>query len=189
MSQDEQNPEETDLSPQEVHEFPPPRVSVSPRPLKKTTPEYLIASKTEFQGPLPPPHFLREYNDIVPGAAERLLTEAEKNGEHRRWREKTALTAQVGRMRWGLAAGFTVAMSFLGVSGFLIGHGHDTAGTILGTVDLVALVGVFVARHQQTGSRREEDTLPPKKAIEKGTLPLETTEDKAKSDGSVSKQE
>ena len=147
-AQDELNPALTDQPEAEARQASRPPVSESP-------PRYLLASKTEFRGPLPPPEALRAYDDIVPGAAERLLTEAERNGEHRRWRERTALQAQVARVKWGLAAGFSVAMSFLAVSGALIAQGHDVSGTILGTVDLVALVGVFVVRQFQAGGQRE----------------------------------
>jgi len=37
-----------------------------------------------FQGSLPLPSHLREYNEIVPGAAERILAMAEKQSVHRR---------------------------------------------------------------------------------------------------------
>ncbi len=40
--------------------------------------------------------------------------------------------------------GFIIAILFLVAASVLIGLGHDTAGTVLGTIDLVALVAVFV---------------------------------------------
>jgi hypothetical protein len=44
----------------------------------------------------------------------------------------------------GLISAFVLALSFLGVSAWLIFAGHEVSGTILGTVDLVALVTVFI---------------------------------------------
>ncbi|MDQ2732066.1 MAG: hypothetical protein M3Y56_10430 [Armatimonadota bacterium] len=41
-------------------------------------------------------------------------------------------------------AGLTVALSFLACSTFLIATGHDAAGGLLGTVDIVALVTAFI---------------------------------------------
>ena len=44
----------------------------------------------------------------------------------------------------GLIAGFLIAVLFLLASWDLVKSGHEVAGTILGTIDLVALVTVFV---------------------------------------------
>jgi uncharacterized membrane protein YhaH (DUF805 family) len=58
--------------------------------------------------------------------------------QHRRARERFWLSVL------GLIAGFVVALSFLGVSAWLIHSGNGVGGTILGSFDIVALVGVFV---------------------------------------------
>lgn len=73
-----------------------------------------------------------------PGTAIQLSVTAAE--QHIMWldRQETYLT-------WvGLAMAFTLALSFLGVSAWLIYSGHEVGGTILGTVDLVALVTVFI---------------------------------------------
>lgn len=44
----------------------------------------------------------------------------------------------------GLLSALIIALSFLGVSAALVAAGHGLAGTVIGTVDLVALVAVFV---------------------------------------------
>jgi len=38
---------------------------------------------TSFSGPLPPPQALREYDQIVPGLATRIVAQAERQTEHR----------------------------------------------------------------------------------------------------------
>lgn len=42
-----------------------------------------LVFERRVEGPLPPPDFARQYNEIVPDAAERLLRMAEKNNEAR----------------------------------------------------------------------------------------------------------
>ena len=77
--------------------------------------------------------------------------------QHIMWldRQETYLT-------WaGLTAAFTLALSFLGVSAWLIYYGHEVGGTILGTVDLVALVTVFITG--RAIGRAEERTSPTSK--------------------------
>lgn len=63
------------------------------------------------------------------------------------------ITRQEYKLRWwGLWTGLIIAIAFLSAATFLIASGHDTAGTVLGTVDLVALTAVFVTG--RTTSRR-----------------------------------
>lgn len=59
--------------------------------------------------------------------------------------------------RLGMWLGLVVAMAFLFVSGWLIHEGHDIAGGVLGTVDLVGLVAIFVARERTEAARIEGD--------------------------------
>ena len=112
-----------------------------------------ISASATFSGPLPPPEILIKYNEAVPDGAERIIAMAETQGMHRMTLESRVVSADIVRANLGLAAGFIVAMAFLGVSYFLIDGGHEWAGGALGTVDLVGLVGAFV---YGTVSRRNE---------------------------------
>ena len=49
-------------------------------------PDKPISVETEFtwQGPLPPPHVLQAFREAVPRSDEVILSEFEKQGEHRR---------------------------------------------------------------------------------------------------------
>lgn len=109
-----------------------------------------------FQGPIPPPGLLAQYNDVLPGAAERLIAMAEAQARHRMELERLALVSEIRRSYWGLGAGFVVAMT-LGIgSVFVVLDGHEVAGTILGTADLAGLVGVFVYGTQSRRRERQE---------------------------------
>ena len=68
----------------------------------------------------------------------------EANGHHRRFMDKATLLLRQGRSYLGLGAGLFIVLKFLDVSYKLVVAGHDIAGTVLGTVDLVALAAVFV---------------------------------------------
>jgi uncharacterized membrane protein len=89
---------------------------------------------------LPPAELLERYNQLIPDGGERLLAMVEQQADHRQQMERSADQ----RAWWGLAAAFVVSMSFLGSSVWLIASGARLEGTILGTVDLVALASVFV---------------------------------------------
>jgi hypothetical protein len=66
----------------------------------------------------------------------------------------------------GLTAGFLVTLAFLGVAGWLINGDHEWSGTVLGSVDLVALVTVFVL-----GRKSAAPTPPPSSRSAAGPQP------------------
>lgn len=108
--------------------------------------EIIIAmeERISWQGPLPPPGILKEYNDALSDGAERIMRMAEKRADHRIAIEKQFIPEDQNHTRRGQNFALTIALTFLLVSGLLIWDGHEVSGTILGSVDLVALTGIFI---------------------------------------------
>jgi uncharacterized membrane protein len=102
-----------------------------------------IAEAT-FSGPLPPPDILRRYDEVVPGAAERILVMAEQQARHRRNLERTVVEGGSRRANLGLWLGFILSIVVLALSAALIVNGYELAGTVIGSIDLVSLATVFV---------------------------------------------
>lgn len=115
----------------------------------------LHSVSASYSGPIPPPAFLREYDEIVPGSAERLLAMAEHQTNHRIRLESKAMNNGITRSWGGLIAGFVIAMTALGGGIFLAHEGHDWAGATIGTVGLASLVGVFVIGSRSVSRERE----------------------------------
>lgn len=111
-------------------------------------PRHIVASKQEisvsYSGPVPAPWVLKQYNDLVPGSAERILAQAEQQTTHRIALENKVTSSSIHRSYLGLAAGFVVAMTAIigGIS--LVAFGHDAAGTTIAGLATSGLVGVFV---------------------------------------------
>ena len=63
------------------------------------------AVSEQFSGPMPHPKHLREYEDILPGAAERMMSMAERNLEHNISATKTALGAEIEDAKRGMRYG------------------------------------------------------------------------------------
>jgi putative copper export protein len=78
---------------------------------------------------------------------------AENQSAHRIYLEKTVIRGDNKRANWGLFCGYSLCIMVLIMSFILIRGGHDVAGTVLGTADLVSLVSVFV---YGTNVRRKE---------------------------------
>lgn len=117
---------------------------VHPSPTVSHQQTSMTYRREEFHGPLPPPSVLKGYDDVLPGAANRILELVEKQSNHRIGLEYATIHSDIRRANLGLICGFVVALSFLAASLFLITKGFELGGTILGTVDLVALVSAFI---------------------------------------------
>ena len=110
---------------------------------------------TSFSGPLPPPDILKQYDLIVPGAANRIIVMAEEQGKHRQDIEKVVIASDSRNSTMGIVAGFVVSLLLIGASVFLIIIGKSAEGTVLGTTDVVALVAAFIYGTNKRRGERE----------------------------------
>ncbi|MCI1277617.1 MAG: DUF2335 domain-containing protein [Nitrospira sp.] len=97
-----------------------------------------------FSGPLPPPNILAGYNNIVPGAAERIIAIAEGEASHQRGMEQLAVQRTFDERRLGQIFGFLMGVMGLSVAAFLAHYGHEVTASVIGGTTVVGLVTVFV---------------------------------------------
>jgi uncharacterized membrane protein len=156
-------------------------VSPGEKPQPEQSPKGMVTRSLQleekFSGPIPPPNLLKKYDEIVPGAAERILSMAERQSEHRIYLEKFVVKSDSKRADSGLVAGLVVALTALIIAGILIYTGHDVAGTIVGSLDLVALVGVFVYGSLNRRAEREKKSKLMKLPDQKQIQPKQEKED------------
>ena len=112
-----------------------------------------------FSGPLPHPDVLRKFNEIVPGAAERIIKMAEDQSTHRKELEKKVIDSDIARSKWGQILGFIIAITGLGVSVIVAVYGSALAGGIIGVGTLASLVGVFMYGSKTRSEERKGKTL------------------------------
>lgn len=115
-------------------------------------------SASTFRGPLPPPLALREYSEIIPGGAERIMRMAENAAAHRRDMERRRLDLERDRLQAqredaraerrerlvGQVGGFLLGMAGLSVTFWLCLHDHAIAGSAAGLGTVVSLVGMYM---------------------------------------------
>src|ERR1044072_4538655 len=119
--------------------------------------QLLAQLRAEFHtGPIPSPDVLIRYNDAVPNAADRIIAMAENQSAHRIRMESQYQGNDHVRSIIGTVTGLIVAMAFLGGSVLLVMNGHGIEGTVLGSVDLIGLVSVFVYGTERRRSERLE---------------------------------
>ena len=100
-------------------------------------------------GPLPAPEDLREYENICPGAADRILQMAEKQIDHRHNEESKAVSAAILDGHLGLVFAFVVCLVGM-VGGFLlIQSDHSVLGTIFSGFSLLVVIRAFLGAPDQ----------------------------------------
>ena len=131
--------------------------------------EHFVAAA--YSGPLPPPEFLRQYDDVCPGAAERILRNMEEESQHRRRCEAALIDSEVTRQReearsnqfgqicafliatFGMAAGLWILLTVPTTVGAI-------GGTILGGGPVVAIVTAFLKRRTESETVEDSESIP-----------------------------
>ena len=102
-------------------------------------------------GPLPDPDVFQRYEEILPGAAERILAMAEANAAARREAQQRDLEAtiaavnrQIDRQTRGQWLGFGISILALFVTLVALLTGHPATAGVLGSTTVIGLATVFV---------------------------------------------
>ena len=118
-------------------------------------------------GPLPQPSDFAQYEEVLSGAAERLLTMAEKEQAHRHELEEIDTKHDHRQERKGLRWGGTLTLAgmicalvallaVLGAGVWLITQGHPIGGYTALVTATVAIIGVFVKASQPRPTSKPE---------------------------------
>ncbi len=117
----------------------------------------LLATQQTYSGPLPSPEAPAKYDQIIQGAAERILKMAEEQSAHRRSLESTVIRGNDKRANLGQIFGFLIGITGIVGGSFLSYLGKAAGfGTILLT--LASLVGVYIY-----GKKKQESELKEKR--------------------------
>lgn len=101
-----------------------------------------------YRGPIPPPELLKQYDAVVPGAADRILQMAERQSAHRQRIEIIAVEHEVRSSRFGQGGAVFIATLGITARAYIASRGQTVAGTsvIGGTIGVIAsayLTGTF----------------------------------------------
>ena len=138
---------------------PPVPVGGSPAELEKAddaTVAVSVQSVQHFQGPLPPPQALAQYEAILPGCAERIVSMAEEQAAHRRELETRVITGNLAAERRGQVAAFAIALVTIMGGVWLIYHGRDVGGLTAIIGALAGLAGAFVYGRRKGAEERRQ---------------------------------
>ncbi len=111
------------------------------------------ARSMSFSGPLPHPDVLASYDQVIPGLADRIVSEAHGQTSHRQALEAKALDGELWRSKAGVISALAVAIGGMAGGFALILMGKDVAGGLFAGVPIASIVGNFI---YGTVSRRRE---------------------------------
>lgn len=118
----------------------------------------VTTSVIHWEGPLPPPALLEQYDRIVPGLARQITEEAKAEASHLRERDEVALNAAIrdrSRRQW---MGFWVAAGFLLIALLALLSGDKvTPGIALSSIAAAAAAFIWERRRRERKKREEEE--------------------------------
>lgn len=112
----------------------------------------LVIRNSQFAGPLPPPEQLKGYEEVLSGAADRIIKMAEDQAHHRQQIETIVVKSNSRDSIFGIICAFVLGIILIGGGICLALKGHSY-GPWLSIGGFATLAGVFV---YGTGSNRKE---------------------------------
>lgn len=94
---------------------------------------------------------LREYNSILPDAANRIIKMAEDEATHRRKMEQKALIDSIWEGRIGQFLAFLIGVFTIGCGTYTAINGAEIAGSLIGAGGVIGLVSTLKAGMESTG--------------------------------------
>lgn len=113
-------------------------------------------------GPLPPPSMVRGYEEVLPGAADRIFTLMERQSAHRQELERTALNRNSDSRDRGQKFAFSLC-ALVVVGGFIaiyLGHSVTGMASLLIAVGGIASTFLATRQRQQRELREKREALP-----------------------------
>src|SRR2546425_4173862 len=103
-----------------------------------------------WEGPLPPPGVLQQYNNAFPGCAERLVAMAENQSKHRQDLERTVVAGNDRRADRGQIIGAFLAVLSIAGGVFLLYNGKSVEGysTLIGAAAVFGGAYIISTRRQ-----------------------------------------
>lgn len=113
-----------------------------------------------WEGPIPPPDVMRQFEDVVPGFPERIMRMTEERASHRIQIEaervqieKIVVIGESKRAYLGVASAFILSLLMIAIGAYAIIWGNPWVGVAVIGADIAALAAVFI---YGTNSRRRE---------------------------------
>lgn len=111
-----------------------------------------VVSEERFSGPIAHPKHLREYEEVCPGAADRIIRMAEQNLSHNQSMQKAWIDGEIAEAKAGRQYGFGALLALILAASYAAAHDHETiAGLFLGA-GILGVIGQLIQGKQSQHS-------------------------------------
>lgn len=115
------------------------------------------AISQQYSGPIPPPSMLEGYDRVQSGFAERIVSMAEREQEHRHQLENRGVQGAIDKDKRSQRYALSIVIFLASLCAGLIFSGHDIAGSVLGGTTLVGTVALFITGKKEAKSNKENE--------------------------------
>ncbi len=120
----------------------------------------------QYSGPIPPPGMLADYEQVMPGSGDRILTMSEQQQIHRIKIQEILVNAAVQHEKLGMWRGFILALTIIASGTLVILSGFSLVGFAMVTAPAIAIATVFLSssrdKPQTKPDKLEKPSSPPK---------------------------
>lgn len=128
--------------------------------------EVVLSIVRAYSGPLPDPATLKGFEEVLPGAADRIIRMAEEESKHRHTISSRDLIQGFVLNIVGQIFALLIALAGIGGGVYCISKGYQWSGGFLGGLPILGLVWVFVRTHAKgsdtSGAMPDESRQPDK---------------------------
>ena len=138
-----------------------------PESIDPTTDErknQIVATAAQFSGPLPPPGLMKQYNEVHPEFAERIVASWEKETAHRHRLDEMTISSEIANeqavsdaVKRGQVLAFVLAFSFLIAGTLLTFFNKQVSGVIFGATGFIGIVLAFLQKPQTVQEVNQDD--------------------------------
>lgn len=133
-----------DLSETQILEI----IEKQPDEVKESITKVLVSESISYEGPVPPPGLLKEFDKVIPNGADRIMSMAEKQLEHRISLESKVVEANNRDSLLGVF--FAGMIGLIAISGaiYLLANNKNIQGLGIFIGTLATLIGVYLRSHK-----------------------------------------
>lgn len=106
--------------------------------------EISAVAAEQYAGPLPHPNHLKQFEEILPGAADRIINMAEQQAAHRQEIESRIVRSNLKLEAKGQWFAFGITLAIVGGGFYVISQGYSIAGLVPMIGAIATLAGIFI---------------------------------------------
>ena len=134
-------------------------IEIEDIPDKKVERAVAKVIQSEFSGPIPPPSIIKGYEEIMPGAAERIIAMAENQAKHRQEMEKMMVNSEARDSLLGVVFAFILGVGCLVASAIIVICVPEKTGAIssamVGITGIASIIVGFI-KGTRAGSSKSD---------------------------------